>query len=559
MSAIQIQKLFLKNFATFEDQEIPFGPNLNAMVGETGSGKSLILDALSITLGSRPDKKFIRKGSGFSTLELSIKIKSQVVFNFLDNIGHPLDSDNITIKRIIYQNGTTKNYFNQSICTVQAIQSFSRKYIDLVGQFENQKLLSEDYQLYLIDSYGDLGDKYLSFKSSYLKLIELQNEIINLKENIKKAQAHRELAEYQIEELEKLSPSLQDEEQLFKIKNAFINKEKKAKIYSSILQKLNDSESNNILDDLKSILKTVEREKTIFGTHHNEKISSALTSLNDFFDMLESELEINDQVDINKIIDRIDFYQKVKTKHKTDTCGLITLLNTLRGMRNLSSKDDEYLAQLEIAKEKLQENVEKNANTLHQERTTLAKKLSLELSDEIHKLNMEGATILISANESPINEFGKTKISFFAETNKGEGIHLLKDVASGGELSRILLAIRKISSNKDSISIFLFDEIDTGVGGETAIKVGKTLKSVSENSQVITITHLPQIAHFADTIISVTKDHMAEEKRTKSFIKVIANNQTEKNKILLEMTGNLEIRSKDNQEIETREGVPSSI
>ncbi len=207
-----LKKLIIQNFATFKNQSISFRPGFNAIIGETGSGKSLVLDALQLILGGRADKKIVRRETEYSLIEASFYCQDDNVKKFLEGEGYPSEEKEIVIKRLIYKNGTTKNYINHLSCTVTFLAAFARKFVDLVGQFENQKLLSENYQLYLLDHFSKQLNEVKSFQEKLFVFKELKKEHQDLIQSKSMREQRLDYLNFQLQEIEKLNPSSQDEE-----------------------------------------------------------------------------------------------------------------------------------------------------------------------------------------------------------------------------------------------------------------------------------------------------------------------------------------------------------
>lgn len=502
---LSLKEFNLKNFATFEDQSISFESKFNAIVGETGSGKSLILDALQLILGSRADRKLVRKESEFASIEAVFISHSDSISHFFHDLGYPFDNNEIIIKRIIYSNGRSKSFLNFQTCTLDTLQSFSKRFIDLVGQFENQKLLSEKYQLVLLDNYSGNSKLLEAYNRNFKLLRELEQRIELTKSKREESAQRFDYINFQLNEIEKLNPSVEDEESLISKKESIINFEDRSKFVSSVNSIF---ESDNGLSQL---LSSLEKEinsasKYITGEIY-DLFSNAKESLNEINYKVSSLEDSNDlDIDLDNVMERLDFYQKLKRKFSTNTEGLIAiwteLKNEIDSLKNLEDNLLELESELLVINKKCYE----LANDLHERRKTYANKLSKELTNSVRALRMKGCTLKISVSKSEnLTTSGNSLINFLAETNPGEGFFKVKETASGGELSRILLAIRQILSSKDSINIFLFDEIDTGIGGETALNIGEALAKVANTSQVIAITHLPQIAKFANKLILVDK------------------------------------------------------
>ena len=218
-----LSELIIQNIATFELERIEFTPDFNCIVGETGSGKSLILDCLQLIFGSRADRSIIRKNTPFATIEAVFKTTDNKISEYFTNIGYPFVGDEIVIKRIIQKNGSSKAYINHQSCSIQILTQFSKTFIDLVGQFENQKLLSENYQLRLIDQFAGLEDKSALFKDNFEKFTKTISKLEELQSSRPEKLQRLDYLNFQIDELEKLSPTQQDEQELIKRKEELQN------------------------------------------------------------------------------------------------------------------------------------------------------------------------------------------------------------------------------------------------------------------------------------------------------------------------------------------------
>jgi DNA repair protein RecN (Recombination protein N) len=524
-TSFYIKSLLIQNFATFRNQTISFRPGFNVIVGETGSGKSLVLDALQLILGSRADKRIVRRETDYSLIEAAFHCNDEKVRGFLAEEGFPFDGHELIIKRLVYKNGTSKTYINHQSCTLTFLSHFAKKYIDLVGQFENQKLLSGSYQLHLLDHFADLHSKVEEFSSllrKYREEVKVQQELETTKQQ---REQRLDYLNYQLQEIEKLNPSSQDEDELLKKKNILVNLEKTQRISLQVRDIFEGSESSSGLYALcKQLSGLVAKNRDYCGNHHE-----AILNMEETISLLDQELsqELNQELDpseLEEVLDRLDLYQRLKKKFGGTVESIlqsqVDFLKEKTQLEELELNLNGIEEKMNSLHKKLQEKGEK----LHQMRSQKAKKLEEELSKRVRRLKMNNATIKIVLEK--LDEFvesGITRAHFTAETNAGEGFFRIKEIASGGELSRILLSVRQILSSYDSISIFLFDEIDTGIGGETATCIGKALKEVATNGQVIAITHLPQIAQYGDSLIIVQKEtqKLKSETRTESLIKEV--------------------------------------
>ena len=508
-----LKNLTLNNFATFENQSVEFANNLNAIIGETGSGKSLILDALQFLFGQRADKKLVRKGSSFATIEATFHANASEFKHYFDDIGFPFENNEVTLKRIIYNTGTSKSFLNFQSCPLSVLSNFSKRYIDIVGQFENQKLLNCEYQLKLLDSYAGSLDLRTEYETSYNRLKALKKEIEILEENYNILRAKEDYLEFQIKEISNLNPSVENEAGLVAEKDNLLQYEKNQGEAQELLYVLSDSDNNVI-----SILKKLSRNSSDDLT--SSRLEEICSQVEDLSYDISRKLEDNfNQERLNEVVDRLDHYQRLKRKFGNSVSEMLESLDAFK--RELESINilDQGLKEKKDTLSDLENYARAVALKLHDIRKNSAKELSEKLTSVVQTLNMNGAMLVLEVSlATELSSSGLSKITFVAETNPGEGFFPVREIASGGELSRILLGLRQIISSTDSISVFLFDEIDTGIGGKTALKIGEALSKVSQHSQVITITHLPQIAHYAKRIISV--DKKTENDRTYSEVNV---------------------------------------
>lgn len=520
-----LKNLIIQNFATFKNQTIRFRPGFNAIIGETGSGKSLVLDALQLILGGRADKKVVRRETECALIEASFTCNDDKVKTFLESEGFPIDGNEIVIKRLIYKNGTTKTYINHLTCTVTFLASFARKFIDLVGQFENQKLLSESYQLYLVDHYAKQLPELAVYQEELKQLKALKKQQSELIQSKNHREQRLDYLNFQLQEIEKLNPSSQDEEDLLKKKNLLMNLEKTQKLCFQVKESFDGNDGQpGMLGQLKFLNSLFAKNPDLFQDQ-----VELLVEIDDKIHLLNDEIErkLNmeaDPAEMEGVLERLDSYQKLKKKFGGNVETILqTQVEFLKEKNNLEGLEVNS-EELEGKIRSLQKTLLSYAEKLHKTRSQFSKKLSVELTQKVRQLKMNGATIKLELEVlEELTDTGYTRVQFLSETNPGEGYFKIKDIASGGELSRILLSLRQILASDDSISIFLFDEIDTGIGGETANSIGKALSEVAAHGQVIAITHLPQIAQFAESLIIVNKDIQSQDKeaRTESTVKEV--------------------------------------
>ncbi len=522
---LHLVTLKLQNFATFRQREISFGKGLNAIVGETGSGKSLILDALQLVFGGRADKKSVRLGAESALVEAVLAGGDADARRALDEMGFPSDDGEIVIKRVIKRDGTGKCWLNHMACSLQQLSQFSRRWVDLVGQFENQKLLSDAYQLRLLDQFGQTTSEAESVRAQVVEMRSLREERDALERSRSERDQRLDYLDYQIREIAQVAPRAGEEEELVGLKDEFLNHERKQLLIRQLDGLVEGDEQGGGLAGLvRAGRSLLAKNATLMPSAFQEKFQALESAYEDLRDALRGFSSSEpDQEELQRTMDRLDGYQKLKRKFGGTVEKVLEAHETfLREAERLRQVDVD-LGEISRALAATESSALKAAEKLHEARIRSAAKFSSELTSAVRSLRMDGADIRLELEKGDLGDSGCTKLTFLAQTNPGEGHFKVKEIASGGELSRILLALRQVLSHHDSISIFLFDEIDAGMGGETALHIGKALRKVADHSQVIAITHLPQIAACADRLIVVSKETGKSDdgERTESLVRAV--------------------------------------
>ena len=476
-------------------------------------------DAIQIILGSRGDKSYIRKNTDFCILEAELLCNDKGVIKYLEQKGFPCENSSIYIKRIINADGPSKSYINGSYCSSQILKEFSKRHIDLVGQFHNQKLLSPNYQLRLIDHFLD-SSLLSSYDESYTKLVELRNEKEQLHKNFAQFTEQEAFFRFQLTELEEIQDLITKEDQLLKDKDSIIEKQNNAKNREELKHLLFNESGQGLDQQVNRLSKLIQTEENL-----NTKYRTSLTQIQDIINDISFHINQSDndfdEENLNKILSSLDSIQKLKRKHRCEANELLIKYKSLKNKLEDIDKFHERLDRIDQLINKQQSIAMDVAKSLHKDRLIAAKKISKQLNKMLSELNMKGCSVNLKLDLlTELSTHGLSKLSFLIETNPGEGFHNLSKIASGGELSRILLCLRRAVASKDSISIFFFDEIDTGIGGNTAQKIGRALASIAEAGQVIAITHLPQIAQYANLLVDVKKTHQKSENKVRTFSEI---------------------------------------
>ena len=504
-----ISTLHIKNIGIIDEIMIDFSKGFNILTGETGAGKTLIIGALGIVAGGRFSKEMIRKGENHSFVEVSI---------YLPN--HPKAVDgNIIISREIFENGRNTCKINGRLVTVNELKEFMNNIINIHGQNDNQNLLNKENHIKYLDKF--LGKEFLSKKNEYTELYNKYVDINRkLKENYgdeKEKQRKLDLLNYQVNEIKNASLKINEDEELEEQRNLIINAEKISKSLNEADMQINE----NALNSISIAIKNLEKIEDI-----NIKYQKTLTSLkSNYYDLQEIAIDLNhynsdtsfEEEERDELENRIDEINDLKRKYG----------NTIEEILNYKNEVEEEIDKIENLEEKNKElkteltkvtvELEKRAIELHETRQKYGIELETKINSELADLEMPNAKFKINIENTNFNKDGTDEIEFLITTNKGEDFKPLIKTASGGEMSRIMLAIKTVLSDVDEVPILIFDEIDTGISGKAGNAVGEKLKTISKNHQVIIVTHLASIAAKGNSNYYIYKE--VEGDNTKTRIK----------------------------------------
>ena len=504
-----ISTLHIKNIGIIDEIMIDFSKGFNILTGETGAGKTLIIGALGIVAGGRFSKEMIRKGENHSFVEVSI---------YLTN--HPKAVDgNIIISREIFDNGRNTCKINGRLVTVNELKEFMNNIINIHGQNDNQNLLNKENHIKYLDKF--LGKEFLSKKNEYTDLYNKYVDINRkLKENYgdeKEKQRKLDLLNYQVNEIKNANLKIKEDEELEEQRNLIVNAEKISKSLNEADMQINE----NALNSISIAIKNLEKIEEI-----NIKYQKTLSSLkSNYYDLQEIAIDLNhynsdtsfEEEERDEIENRIDEINDLKRKYGNTIEEILNYKNEVEEeidkIENLEEKNKELKTELT----KITAELEKRAIELHIIRQKHGIELETKINSELADLEMPNAKFKINIENTNFNKDGNDELEFMITTNKGEDFKPLIKTASGGEMSRIMLAIKTVLSDVDEVPILIFDEIDTGISGKAGNAVGEKLKTISKNHQVIIVTHLASIAAKGDSNYYIYKE--VEGDNTKTRIK----------------------------------------
>lgn len=514
-----IATLHIRNIGIIDDLILNLNNGLNILTGETGAGKTLIIDSLQIASGGRFSKEMIRRGEEFSFVELSI---------YLPNHQDSIDG-NIIISREIHLNGRNSCKINGRLVTVNELKIFMRNLIDIHGQMDNQKILDANTHIKYLDNF--IGEEILLLKREYTELYNRYNILKKeLKENLgddKEKQRQLDLLKYQTNEIDAANLKIGEDIELEQVRERMLNFEK--------IQTNLDEADNEIgevsIDSVSNAIRALEKIERL-----DNKYEGTLNTLKSiYYDLQELSRDVRDfkdemefdEEERQRIEERLDLIHDLKRKYGNDIEEILKYKNEIGVEIERIENSEELILKLKEEMNTNINNMKKIANKMNTIRVKYAQELSERINKELVELEMKNARLNVNVDMSDENIFyedGQNRVEFFISTNIGEEDKPLIKIASGGEMSRIMLAIKNVLADVDEVPIMIFDEIDTGISGKAAKSVGEKLKQISKKHQVICITHQANIAAKGDYNYYISKK--VEDGRTITDIKQLNEEET---------------------------------
>lgn len=506
-----ITTLHIKNIGIIEDIVIDLNQGLNVLTGETGAGKTLIIDSLQIISGGRFSKEMMRKGENQSFVELCL----------YEPENEKAIDGNIIVSREINLSGKNMCKINGRMVTVNELKEFMNQFIEIHGQNDNQNLLENKMHLKYLD--GFIGEKLLAKKREYANLYNQYCEIKQeLKDNFgdeKERQRKIDLLAYQIKEIKEAKLKVGEEAELEEKRKVIQNAQK----ITESLQEADVLISENGIDSISMAIRALEKIEQIDNKY--EKACNELKSI--YYELQELARDVNNyksDMDFSEeerdfTEERLDLIYSLKRKYGNSIEEILNYQQNIQEEVNHIENLEEYNEKLRKQQKEIEEQMKLLADQIHEIRSKKAKDLSEKINQELEELEMENAKINVKVRylENEYLKTGKDNVTFNIVTNKGEEEKELSKIASGGEMARTMLAIKKVLADSDKMSILVFDEIDTGISGKAANRVASKLKKIAGNHQVMCISHLPNIAAMADYNYFISKE--VQQDRTKTQVR----------------------------------------
>lgn len=553
-----LQRIVVQNLAIVPQSLIEFGPGLNVLTGETGSGKSILIEAIALLAGQKASSQDVRKGESQAFVEGIIELsKNSPAWNYLKDAGIAFESNEVTLKRIIHADGKSKAYINNQGWTVSGLAAFSDFWLDVTSQHAHQKLMDDASHLEVVDEFAQIDDLKSDYVDSFQKLKKVISNLEELEQKKQKAREEQDYWSFQLKELKALNLK---EGELEELQSTFQRASNASKLAGHIgrIKEYLDGESGiskHVALIEKELVQVARMDSSIEQTAKEvETIRANVDEISSFIHKY-SDSFLDDPLEIEKLNERVSALQSVVRKYGS-IAAAIEKTQSIEGMLSLLNDGNEQEEKLLSDKKIFEVEVTKKADALSKQRKKHASTLCEKITTELQELGMKQAKIecifdvckseqgaFITIGKKNYTIAGQESAYFNFSPNPGEGFRPLSNIASGGELSRILLAIKSIAMQNvlsDDVT-FLFDEVDSGIGGETADRLGKRLSSLSNSgAQVLCVTHLAQIACYARQHLRVQK--VVKDKRTITEVELL--NVSERKDELARMIGGVEISDK---------------
>lgn len=520
-----LEHLHIKNVALIKESEISFGEGLNILTGETGAGKSMVIDSLQFALGGRAGKDFLRHGEKMASVEALFAVQSSALQENLEENGiEPEEDGSVLITRTLSETGKSVCRVNGSTVTVSMLKEIAEDLIDIYGQHEHQSLLNPSKHIRLLDRFcgAGFGDAMEEYKASFSALKEIDKQLDALMGNESQREQRMDILSFQKDEMEAAAIKAGEEEDLLEQKKRLGSMEKLMRLTEESIALLYDgndripSACDQLGDALSKLQEAAEYDHTL--TPFVDALADAYAAVEDTARELkrEADKQENDPEALEQIEERLQIIYKLKRKYGGTVEAVLAFYDKVVEELDFLANSNEKVAELMAIREKEQKKLTAYAETLTARRKDTAEQVAEQIETALRDMEMKDARFHIQIDEkSDWTADGKDKVEFLISANAGESLKPLAKIASGGEMSRVMLALKTVLVDADDIGTFIFDEIDTGVSGRTARKVGEKMRFLGGKRQILCITHLPQIAAMADSHFLIEKESDGEETTTK--------------------------------------------
>jgi len=507
-------ELRIKNFAIIDELDLSFSKGFNILTGETGAGKSIILNAVQLLLGDRASEELIRSSEEEASVEALFDIsENREVKGRIHEKGQRLsgveERDSLLVRRVISRSGRGKAFINGNLATLGMLSEIGEELLSIYGQHEHQSLQRVDTHIDILDEFGELMELREEFQNFFQRFTSLSQELERIRGEKERREKERELMTFQSKEIEKAGIRIGEEEALKEEKRVLIHT-KKLTDFANASEEVLYSTEGSAIERIQSVL------------HQGKEMATIDPSLSPIFKNLDGALiqleevaltlrDYSKRIEVNsgrleEIENRLEEIDRLKRKYGSTEADILRFKEEVDETLSTFTSDEERLSRLEGEIGPLREEMTQRAQKLSRERKRVASELKRSVEKELATLGMKKTTFQVRIDDQALSNKGKDRIEYLISPNIGEEVKPLAKIASGGELSRIMLAMKRILAIIGGRQVLIFDEVDAGIGGAIAEVIGRKLRELSKHHQVICVTHLPQIACFSDRHHSVKKE-----------------------------------------------------
>ena len=506
-----LTSLHIENIAVIRSADLDLSNGFSALTGETGAGKSMIVDSINLLLGNRATREIIRSGEEKATVSAIFEDLTDSAVEHIREMGFEVEDATVMLSRTITADGRSQTRLNGRVITQAMQREIAGLLISIQGQADSQNLLQKSRHREILDAYGTSKDALVDYRISFEELKKYRKEMQSLSQDSAEKLRLSEMLKYQIEDIDAMKLKDGEEEALLKERDRLSNLERINKQTGTICRLLRDSEKGNAYDVIRRAETVLQSLNGLVDDTDNlcARLSFAASEIEDVAETVRSYMD-DDREDptarIDRIEGRLEGITKLKRKYGADVAAVLAFRADAAARLDALETSDERLTELQKQVKALTKAAEKKAALLRQKRKEAAKEIVKQVTESLSFLDMPKVRFEIAINPCELCEHGGDDVEFLIATNPGEPLLPLSKIASGGELSRIMLALRSVLNDHDGVDTVIFDEIDTGVSGKTSRKIGIKLKETAKTgTQVLCVTHSAQIASLADNHYRITK------------------------------------------------------
>jgi len=511
-----LEQMMVRNYALIDSLDLDFADGLNILSGETGAGKSIIVGALGLILGEKGDSSAIRSGEDEAEVTAVLRLKGEKEpIQWLKEHEIEPEDEQVILRRIIRSNGKGASFIQNTKITRKDLQDFTSFLIDMHGQHQHQSLLSIDNHRKLLDQYAGNEELASSLYTDFYGLSRLKQELEDLRATERELLHEKDLLEFAVREIEQADLKEGEEEELSRERTILNQHEKLFDLFHSSEEKLSES-GNGVLSGLREARRALEQIANVLTelSDHSERLDNAFYEIEDILEVIkdhQARLEFSPHR-LNEVEERLQEIHRLEKKYGESITEVISYREESLKRLDTMEHREELQSELTLRIKSLEEKVIGQAKELSRRRKAAAQELKARTEEKLRTLGMQNGVFEIATSfregksgRHTCGPHGYDRIEFMISPNKGEPLRPLREIASGGEISRVMLALKTVFAETDSIACLIFDEIDTGIGGEVALSIGEHLANLGRHKQILCITHLASIAVRADNHLKVIK------------------------------------------------------